>query len=159
MQSCRQRKRWAQGQVDIANRYMLLLIFKGIREKKWMYFDAALHLFQPYFAMIATGYLLIQTFTFLQPYYINIFIEYVPWYAWQIVSGAITIFPAIALFMDRIPLRAYWGLIVYPIFMYSWIPIIFVGFLHRNRREWSHTKHTRSIQYSEILGEEKVSAN
>ncbi len=161
MQSCRQRKRWAQGQVDVANRYMLLLVIKGIREKKLMYFDAALHLFQPYFSLIATGYLLVQlVLAFFQLEYVNLFIEYVPPYAWQVVSGAVTVFPMVALFLDKIPLRAYWGLLLYPVFMYSWIPIIFVGFLHRNRKEWSHTKHTRSIQYSEIIGEEqKVSSS
>lgn len=156
MQSCRQRKRWAQGQVDVANRYLPLLIYKGFREQKWMYFDAAMHLFQPYFTMIGTAFLLIQLFPFIQPYYTNLFIEFIPWTAWQLISGAITVFPAIALYLDRIPWRAYLGLIVYPIFMYSWIPIIFVGFLHRNRKEWSHTRHTRSISYNEILGEEKV---
>ncbi len=159
MQSCRQRKRWAQGQVDVANRYLLLLIFKGVREKNWMYFDAALHLFQPYFTMIASAFLLIQAFPFFELHYTNLFIEYVPWTVWQLVSGAITVFPAIALFLDKIPWRAYWGLILYPIFMYSWIPIIFIGFLHRHRKEWSHTKHTRSITYREIIAEEKVSTN
>lgn len=156
MQSCRQRKRWAQGQVDVAGRYLWMLIFKGFRERKWMYFDAAMHLFQPYFTMIATAFLLAQGLTFLQPHYTNLFIDYVPWIAWQVVSGAITVFPAIALYLDRIPFRAYLGLILYPIFMYSWIPIIFIGFLHRNRKEWSHTRHTRSISYNEIIAEEKV---
>lgn len=156
MQSFYQRKRWAQGQVDVAGRYLLLLLIKGFREKKWMYFDAALHLFQPYFTMIASGFLLIQFLTFLQPYYTNLFIEYIPRAAWQILSGTITVFPFVALYLDKIPWRAYWGMILYPVFMYSWIPIIFVGFLHRNHKEWSHTRHTRSINYNEILGEEKV---
>ncbi|NLI91199.1 MAG: glycosyltransferase family 2 protein [Peptococcaceae bacterium] len=159
MQSCRQRKRWAQGQVDVAGRYMLLLVIKGFREKKWMYFDAAIHLFQPYFTMIGSFFLLVQVFTFLQPYYVNLFIDYVHPVAWQLVSGAITVFPIIALFLDRIPWKAYVGLIFYPIFMYSWIPIIFVGFLHRNKKEWSHTRHTRSISYNEIVEGEKVSTN
>ncbi|MGI5902511.1 MAG: glycosyltransferase family 2 protein [Desulfitobacteriia bacterium] len=157
IQSCRQRKRWAQGQVDVAGRYLLPLLFKGLRERKWMYIDAALHLFQPYFTMIATGFLLLQFLTFLNPYYINLFIEYVPWTVWQIISGGVTVFPALALYLDRIPWRAYLGLILYPIFMYSWIPIIFMGILHRNRKEWSHTEHTRSIEYQEIV-EQKVAS-
>lgn len=159
MQSCRQRKRWAQGQIDVAGRYMLLLIMKGLKDKKWMYCDAALHLFQPFFVMIATSFLFIQVLTFLEPYYVNLFIEYVPKFSWQIVSGGITIFPLIALYLDKVPWKAFWGLILYPIFMYSWIPIIFVGFIYRNSKEWSHTVHTRSISYTEILSEEKLSAN
>jgi len=157
MQSFYQRKRWAQGQIDVASRYLVLLVVKGLKEKKWMYFDAALHLFQPFFTMIGTGFLLIQFMTFLQPYYTNIFIEFIPWAVWQVITGIITVFPVLALYLDRIPWRAYLGLILFPIFMYSWIPIIFVGFMHRNRKEWSHTKHTRSISYEEIV-EEKVAS-
>jgi len=159
MQSFYQRKRWAQGQVDVAGRYLLLLLFKGFRERKWMYFDAVLHLFQPFFTMLATGFLLIQAFTFLQPYYTNVFIEYVPWAVWQLISVAVTLLPVMALLLDKIPWRAYWGLILYPVFMYSWVPIIFIGFFHRNKKEWSHTQHTRSISYNEMIAEEKVSTN
>lgn len=159
MQSCRQRKRWAQGQVVVATRYLLALLTKGIRERKWMYIDASLHLFQPFFIMLATSFLLIQSIPFMQPYYINLFVDYIPGVLWRVVSGAITVFPIIALYLDKVPWKAYWGLILYPLFMYSWIPIIFVGFLHRNRKDWSHTIHTRSISYNEILAEEKVSTN
>lgn len=159
MQSCKQRKRWAQGQVDVAGRYIGLLLTKGIKEKKWMYIDAALHLFQPFFIMIATSFLLIQTLTFLQPHYVNLFIDYIPKVLWQTISGAITVFPLIALYLDKVPWKAYWGLILYPIFMYSWIPIVFVGFLHRNHKEWAHTVHTRSMSYNDMLAEEKVSTN
>ena len=159
MQSCRQRKRWAQGQVDVAGRYMGLLLAKGFREKKWMYIDAALHLFQPFFMMIVTSFLVIQIFPFLQPYYVNLFIDYIPSSLWQVITSAITVFPVVALYLDKIPWKAYWGLILYPLFMYSWIPIIFVGFLHRNRKEWAHTAHTRAIHYNEMLAEEKASTN
>lgn len=158
MQSCRQRKRWAQGQIDVAGRYMLLLIMKGLKERKWMYCDAALHLFQPFFVMIATSFLFIQILTFLEPYYLNLF-EYLPGISWQIVSGGVIVFPFIALYLDKVPWKAFWGLILYPVFMYSWIPIIFVGFVYRNSKEWTHTVHTRSISYTERLSEEKASAN
>lgn len=158
MQSCRQRKRWAQGQVDVAVRYLIPLVIKAVKEKKWMYMDAAMHLFQPFFTVLGASFLILQLFTFLQPYYVNIFITYVPWSVWQIVTGGITIFPALALYLDRIPWRAYLGLILYPIFMYSWIPIIFVGILHRNRKDWSHTVHTRSIELSELARDEKPAA-
>jgi len=76
-----------------------------------------------------------------------------------VISGTITVFPIIALYLDKVPWKAYWGLILYPIFMYSWIIIIFAGFMHRNRKEWDHTVHTRSISYNEMLAEEKVSTN
>ena len=159
LQSYKQRKRWAQGQIDVANRYLLPLMGKGIREKNWLYFDAALHLFQPYFAMIAASFLLLQAWPSLQPYFVNLFIADMPWNAWQAISIAIAVSPVIAMLLDRIPLKAYLGLLLYPVFMYSWIPIIFIGFFHRHHKEWVHTQHTRSIRYNEILKEKKVSAN
>ncbi|UWG97760.1 glycosyltransferase [Dehalobacter sp. DCM] len=160
IQSCHQRKRWAQGQVDVALRYLPLLVVKGFREKKLMYFDAAMHLFQPFFLIMSFAFIILQIFTFLQPYYINLFIDYIPAGVWQIISGSVIIFAILSLYLDKKPSKAYIGLILYPIFMYSWIPIIIAGFVHHNRREWSHTLHTRSISYEEIVGsEEKISAS
>jgi hypothetical protein len=42
-------------------------------------------------------------------------------------------------------------MLLYPLFVYSWIPITFVGFWHRNDREWSHTEHTRGLSYDEMI--------
>nr|WP_052298657.1 glycosyltransferase family 2 protein [Syntrophobotulus glycolicus] len=154
MRSCIQRKRWAQGQVDIAGRYFFILLFKGFKEKKWMYFDAAIHVFQPYFLMITTLFLFVQILPVLQDSYYNVFAELIPYTVWQIVSSGITIFPVVSLYLDRAPLKAYFGLILYPIFMYSWVPIIFLGFIDRNKKEWSHTLHTRSISYKDMVTKE-----
>ena len=40
---------------------------------------------------------------------------------------------------------------MYPVFVYSWIPITFLGFLHRHERVWSHTQHTRALSYQDML--------
>jgi cellulose synthase/poly-beta-1,6-N-acetylglucosamine synthase-like glycosyltransferase len=159
VQSCHQRKRWAQGQVDVACRYLPILLVKGFREKKWLYFDAAMHLFQPFFLIISASFILMQVLFFLRPYYVNLFIDYIPAGVWQVLSGSVVVFAILSLYLDKKPTKAYFGLILYPIFMYSWIPIIIAGFIHRNKKEWSHTLHTRSINYEEIRAEEKVSTS
>ena len=46
-------------------------------------------------------------------------------------------------------------MLLYPVFIYSWIPIIFLGFIHRNEHEWSHTQHTRAMSMSDIVGNVK----
>jgi hypothetical protein len=46
-------------------------------------------------------------------------------------------------------------MLLYPVFIYSWIPIIFLGFIHRNEHEWSHTKHTRAMSMDDIVGNVK----
>lgn len=160
MQSWRQRKRWAQGQVDVAGRYFFPLLLKGIRERKLTYIDASVHLFQPALVMIATFFMIANLVSILQPHYTNIFSLVMPWTGWQILSAIQYVYPVAALALDRLPWRAYLGLILYPIFIYSWIPIVFLGFIHRKDKQWSHTKHTRSINYEEVLAKQrKVSTN
>jgi len=159
VQSWHQRKRWAQGQVDVAGRYFFPLIVKGIRERKFMYLDAAIHLFQPALVMIATFFMLTNFISVLQPHYTHVFTLVMPWTGWQILSAIQYLYPVAALALDRIPWRAYVGLILYPLFIYSWIPIVFLGFIHRKDKQWSHTKHTRSISIDEVVKQKKVSTS
>ncbi|GAB6172457.1 glycosyltransferase family 2 protein [Paradesulfitobacterium aromaticivorans] len=158
-QSWRQRKRWAQGQVDVAGRYLIPLLTKGIRERKIMYIDAAVHLFQPALVMIATFFMLTNVVSAFLPQYARIFSMVMPWTGWQILSAIQYVYPIAALALDSLPWRAYVGLILYPVFIYSWIPIVFLGFINRKDKEWSHTKHTRSISYEDVIREKKVSTN
>lgn len=159
MQSWYQRKRWAQGQVDVAGRYFFPLIIKGIRERKMMYIDASIHLFQPALVMIATFFMMTNFISVLQPHYTHLFKLVMPWTGWQILSAIQYLYPVAALALDRLPWRAYVGLILYPVFIYSWIPIVFLGFLNRKDKQWSHTKHTRSISIEDVAKQKKVSTN
>ena len=43
------------------------------------------------------------------------------------------------------------GCTLYPLFIYSWIPITVLGYIHRHDHEWSHTAHTRGISFNEVL--------
>ncbi|KLU63535.1 beta-monoglucosyldiacylglycerol synthase [Peptococcaceae bacterium CEB3] len=158
-QSWRQRKRWAQGQVDVAGRYFFTLLFKGFRERKLTYIDASVHLFQPALVMLATFFMLINLVSAFQTHYTHIFSLVMPWSGWQILSAFQYLYPVVALTLDRLPWRSYLGLILYPVFIYSWIPIVFLGFLRRNDKQWSHTQHTRSISYDEVIRQKKVSTN
>ncbi|SPF56966.1 Glycosyl transferase 2 family protein [Candidatus Desulfosporosinus infrequens] len=159
IQSWYQRKRWAQGQVDVAGRYFFPLIIKGLKERKLMYFDAAIHLFQPALVMIASFFMLTNFISALQPHYTHVFTLVMPWTGWQILSAIQYLYPVAALALDRLPWRAYVGLILYPLFIYSWIPIVFLGFINRNDKQWSHTKHTRSISIEDVVKQKKVSTN
>ncbi|MEA4901293.1 glycosyltransferase family 2 protein [Desulfitobacterium sp.] len=159
-QSWRQRKRWAQGQVDCAVRYLIPLLIKAFKERRIMYFDAAVHLFQPALTLIATFFMFVNIISALQPYYSQIFSVVMPWSGWQILSAISLVYPLAVLALDKLPWKAYIGLILYPIFIYSWIPICFLGFINRNDKEWSHTLHTRSIAIEEVeLRQKKVSTN
>lgn len=159
VQSWRQRKRWAQGQIDCAGRYLIPLLIKSVRERNFMYFDAAVHLFQPALTLIATFFMFTNMIAIFQPHYTHIFAFVMPWTGWQILSAIQYVYPVAVLALDRLPWRAYIGLILYPIFIYSWIPIVFLGFMNRKEKEWSHTKHTRAITYEDVVKQKKVSTN
>lgn len=66
------------------------------------------------------------------------------------VSGSY-VFPVIVLWKIRASFKSWLYLLLYPLFIYSWIPISFIGFLHRHDHEWSHTLHTRNIKFDEVL--------
>lgn len=158
VQSWHQRKRWAQGQVDVAGRYFFPLLLRGIKERKMTYIDAAVHLFQPALVMIATFFMLTNLVSAFQPHYTHLFSLVMPWTGWQILSAIQYVYPVAALALDRLPWRAYLGLILYPVFIYSWIPIVFLGFINRKDKQWSHTVHTRSISYEDVNKQKKLSA-
>ncbi len=159
VQSWRQRKRWAQGQVDVAGRYFFVLLAKGIREGKWTYIDAAIHLFQPALVMLATMFMLINLIPYVQPQYTQVYQAIMPFTGWQILQAIQYLYPVVALALDGLPWRAYVGLILYPVFIYSWIPIVFLGFIHRKDKNWSHTIHTRGLSYQEVVKQKKISTN
>ena len=59
--------------------------------------------------------------------------------------------PMIILVKVRAKLKAWFYLLLYPLFIYSWLPIIFLGFIKRNDHEWAHTEHTRSMSYKDFV--------
>lgn len=149
-QSWRQRKRWAQGHVDVASRYCLPLFWKGIKEKNLMIIDGALHLCQPFFLIAMTVFMAISYLNYYIPLYTPIFEKIVPLEIWYILTAGQYIYPILCLIIEKIPLKLYKNLIWYPIFLLSWLPITILGFVYKNDREWSHTIHTRNISYKEL---------
>lgn len=151
MQSWRQRKRWAQGHFDVASRYIGKLIIEGIHKRDIRMLDGVLHLVQPHFLLLSTTFVILSYVYHFFPFYTNIIYKLLPLEVWTIIAIGQYIFPVIVLARIRAPLKCWLYLILYPLFIYSWIPITFMGFLHRNDRVWSHTTHTRSMSYRDIL--------
>ena len=157
-QSWNQRKRWAQGQFDVANRYIPKMLIEGWRHKDIKMWDGCLYLLQPHFLMISTAFIIISYVQLaFPPFYTNIY-QFMPSQLMTAIMLAQYIIPMIILLKIDVKPKAWLYLIFYPIFIYSWIPIIFLGFIHRNEHEWSHTKHTRSMSYEDIMGNVKNTA-
>ncbi len=152
MQSWRQRKRWAQGQFDVAHRFIPKMLKAGIARRDIRILDGCLHLVQPHFLLISTLFILISYIQLaFPPFYTNIY-RFMPSELMTFIMLGQYILPVIILLKIHVKWKAWLYLLLYPVFIYSWIPIVFLGFLHRNEHEWSHTQHTRSMRYEDLKG-------
>ena len=101
---------------------------------------------------------MLSSFFFLMSYvqlavgtlYTNIYIV-LPSQILMVIMVAQYVLPMIILIKVRAKLKSWFYLLLYPLFIYSWIPIIFLGFIHRNEHEWAHTQHTRSMSYDDFV--------
>lgn len=150
LQSWKQRKRWAQGHFDVAHRYIPKLFVQGIKLRKAYVLDGIIHLLQPYFLLFSTFLIFASLLNAKYPFYTNIY-NWMPAFFWTLILLGQYFLPMIILWRMRVSLRCWFYFLLYPLFVYSWVPITFMGFLHRNRKVWSHTKHTRSMNYQEVL--------
>lgn len=155
-QSWRQRKRWAQGQFDVAGRYIPKLLFEGFKRHDVRLIDGVFHLFQPYFLLLSTGFVIATYVYNWFPFYTNILYQVLPMEVWTFIAIGQYIFPVIILARIHVSWKTWYYLLYYPLFVYSWIPITFIGFLHRNKHEWSHTAHTRNLRYQDVLVSEQA---
>ena len=151
MQAWKQRKRWAQGHFDVASRYIPRLFTEGVRLRDVRILDGILHLVQPYFLLLSTVFVICSYIYSFVPFYTNILYKVLPLEVWSVIAVGQYVFPMIVLAKIKAPIKSWFYLILYPLFVYSWIPITFIGFLHRHDHEWSHTEHTRSITYQDVL--------
>lgn len=151
MQSWNQRKRWAQGHFDVAGRYIPSLLYQAVKQRNILILDSIIHLLQPYFMMLSTALVIATYICGISPFYTNIFAKVIPVEVWTLICIGQYVFPIIILAKLRSGWKLWSYMILYPIFIYSWIPITVVGFIHRNQHEWSHTQHTRSLSYREVL--------
>ena len=154
-QSWDQRKRWAQGQFDVAHRFIPKMLKAGIQQRDIRILDGCLHLLQPHFLILSTFFVVISYLQLLfPPFYTNIY-NFMPSELLTIIMLGQYILPIIILLKIRVKPKAWFYLLLYPVFIYSWIPIVFLGFIHRNEHEWSHTKHTRAVSYDELMQQAK----
>ncbi|MCQ5343721.1 glycosyl transferase family 2, partial [Megasphaera massiliensis] len=66
---------------------------------------------------------------------------------WTIMGVGQYLIPIIVLLLMKVPRKSCLYLIVYPLFMYSWIPVNLLGIKDRHKMKWSHTLHTPALTY------------
>lgn len=154
-QSWNQRRRWAQGQFDVGNRFIPKMLKAGWKHKDIRMWDECIYLMQPHFLMISTIFIVISYIQLaFPPFYTNIY-NFMPSQLMTAIMLGQYILPIIILIKIRAKWKSWLYMLLYPVFIYSWIPIIFLGFIHRNEHEWSHTQHTRAMSMNDIVGNVK----
>ncbi len=152
-QTWKQRTRWLQGHWDVAFRYMLPLIKKGIAEKKWYPIDGAIYLFQPILIMTMLFNIAVSGFAavFPEPIYATPLVSILPTWFWIVFGVLGYTYPMLGLYLEGAPKKAYGYYITYPIYGLTWFPVTLVGlFKHGNQTEWAHTRHTRGISINSL---------
>ncbi|MFC5401594.1 glycosyltransferase family 2 protein [Cohnella soli] len=154
--SSRQRLRWMQGHFDVTRRYMLPLLWQGIKERSLVKIDAAMYVFNAYNFLI--GFLITATLWFDlmlpgEPHFDSIY-SIAP--AWLAIPISIYIYLQVPLSMllEKVNWKVYFRLITFPIFFFTWWPITFYAFFTQNNKTWSHTQHTRVLRLEEVQGKQ-----
>ncbi len=153
MQSWRQRKRWAQGHFDCAGRYIFPLLKRGLKTANIRMLDGIVQVSQPYFLLISTFYLMMAYINLYYPIYTNILYDdsLVPAEFWGIIGTLQYMLPIIVLLKIEVPKKVWMYVPLYPVFVLSWVPIAFLGFMDRKKKEWSHTEHTRGLSAYDLF--------
>ncbi|MDF2880979.1 MAG: glycosyl transferase, group 2 family [Clostridiaceae bacterium] len=159
-QSWWQRKRWMQGFADVSSRYFFKLVKKSIVSFSFIPLDCALYSIQP----IVTILLGISSLISLGQYYIktthiianiNAGIPLISASMATLALVLVTIFqlvytPFILVLEKKLNFKVFLYYIIYPLYAITWFPISIQGLLDKNKKEWNHTIHTRSVSVNDF---------
>ena len=154
-QSWTQRKRWAQGQFDVAHRFIPKMLVEGWRRKDIRIWDGCIYLLQPHFLMLSAIFIIISYIQLAVGQFYTSIYSFMPSQLMTAIMIGQYALPMIILVKVHAKLKAWFYLLLYPLFIYSWLPIIFIGFMKRNDHEWAHTEHTRAMSYKDFLKKER----
>ena len=100
------------------------MLKEGIRRRDIRILDGCLHLLQPHFLLISTFFVILS---YVQmglgyPLFTNIY-QFLPSSLLTVITMGQYILPIIILAKIHVKWKAWFYLILYPVFIYSWIPI------------------------------------
>ena len=159
MQSWHQRIRWMQGHSDVASRFAKKLFIKAFKDKDLSAFDCGVYLLQPVkilCLLFATVMTWVKVTGVIDVFEISkAFGDPQLWSAVAVLQ--MMYIPFVITYEKRmINLRLIWCYVTFWLYSLTWIPITVIGWLKKDNKEWSHTKHTRSITLEELEEAEKI---
>jgi cellulose synthase/poly-beta-1,6-N-acetylglucosamine synthase-like glycosyltransferase len=176
-QSWYQRKRWMQGFADVSSRYFWKLMKRAVTKHDVVAFDCAIYSIQPIIIIIVGFGTVINLINKIVPIFndgvsaagvMNIFthkLEFIVKQIHQVYHQGVDlllilyifiavmqlIFTPLVLILDKkFKLKIVIYYIFYPVYFVTWIPISIQGIFDKNKKEWIHTMHTRSLKISEL---------
>jgi len=152
--SMRQRLRWMQGHFHCARKHMLPLMVSGVKERSLVKFDAGVYLFQPmrFLILFLTSLMMLIQISMPHATLASHIAALLPTRFWVAVNLLLYLQMPLALLLERVNWRAYFGLILLPFFLWTWGPAVFQAYFTRSNRKWAHTIHKRSIRLDEVSG-------
>jgi cellulose synthase/poly-beta-1,6-N-acetylglucosamine synthase-like glycosyltransferase len=147
LQSWKQRTRWMQGHFSCVFIYGKQIFTKLIREKSIQAFDSLVMLMYPFFCIIGSMLMFIQgIYTIAQigndsirTISILVLISVISFLVQNIYS--------LTVLADekKVNKKLLLGLIILPIFNFTWVPIMIQGYFSRKNKNWAHIAHSGSI--------------
>jgi hypothetical protein len=142
-----------QGHADVASRFIPALAKKLVKERSMQYFDCIVYLIQPMLLIVLAISVIMGFVQGVAPGVRIWFMPYqtVPPFVWNLFYfSQLCYVPAILWLEKKLTVKAVLYYLPYLVFTYTWMPIAFVGVAKKNRKEWFHTQHTRTIKISEV---------
>lgn len=150
-----QRLRWQQGHFQCSKEFLLPLFRDGVMQRNFAKFDLAVYLFQPMRSLllfVAAMILFLMHYAVPKQAATHHFGQFMPTNVWIILNLLLFLQMPLALLLERVNWRAYFGLAVLPFFLWTWGPVTFQAYFTRNNRRWYHTVHKRSIRLDQMHG-------
>ncbi|HKL13282.1 MAG TPA: glycosyltransferase family 2 protein [Halanaerobiales bacterium] len=149
--SCRQRLRWGRGQLSVLFKYIPKMMLQGIKDLNIVKIDSGLRLIQQPFLMFYFVVTLLRISfpaTFNSPLF-NLFIRNIKTLGF-ILPLMPYLIPSSVYFLDNLSFSSFKYIVFFPIFMYSWILILYYALFTLDNKSWLPTKHFRNVSRDEL---------
>jgi hypothetical protein len=124
----------------------------GIRERDFAKFDAGIYLFQParFLILFLTSLMMVFQVSIPHNTFMSHLMGLLPTDFWVIVNVFLYLQMPLALFLEKVNWRAYFGMVILPFFLWTWGPVTLQAYFTKTNRKWDHTIHKRAIRLEQI---------
>ncbi len=149
--SCRQRLRWARGQINVALRYAPKLLGTGLCSGSVAQIEGGLRLMQLF--VIAAGALLGLLGVLFPEIGAGSPCAYLSAHYPYAGAGLVAVpylLPLLTMALDSLPRKPFIFYPLYPLFCMTWLLIIFCALFTPANSSWMSTRHSRALNHCEL---------